>query len=251
MSILKLFKHFRPFHNIADHAERTVRSIDYAPVATLSECLTARRPAITEMMAPGIPLPPGPLLFPEFANPTVVDQHKLVAPNPVRVYVASAPDIIVSGRSIAGTKTCVFDLNPTEPSYVASYMREGVVEFTGDFSLDSKTERCVDGCTALITHWNSNTYGHWLLECLPKLFLLHTLRHHLPDLKIAVSNAISRDITRWAAFLLPDVPLVTFDDQHEYLRCDRVIFPGRLSDAGYFFHPAMNDSISSIRKTAG
>jgi len=100
-----------------------------------------------------------------------------------------------------------------------------------------------------VTHWNSNTYGHWLLECLPKLFLLRTLRDHLPDLKIAISDAVSRDVTRWASLLLPDVPLVVFEHQKEYLRCARAILPGMLCDGSYFLHPAMNECISEIKTT--
>jgi len=250
MSILKLFKHFQRFHNTADLPERTVRSFDYTPVATLSDCLNASSPAITEMVSPGVPLPPSPLLFPEFANVTVSNDHNAAAAKPVAIYVASAPDVIVSGFSAVGSETNIFGLSPVEPDYVVTYFQQRH-RAAGDRSLARKKEMRLDGWTAVVTHWNSNTYGHWLLECLPKLFLLRTLRDHLPDLKIAVSDAVSRDVTRWASLLLPDVPLVTFNHQKEYLRCARAVFPGMLCNGSYFFHPAMNDCISAIRETTG
>jgi capsular polysaccharide biosynthesis protein len=236
-----------PTANIFDNAgpvsRREIIPIKVASLPGLDDILSARLAAQAPMFPPAFSRPAAPLLFAD-DTPTEIAAHHHAGPVKVKPIIISIPRALVSGFNLVGTRRYVFDL-PTEPGYVASYLRRDS-QFAGARTLMDRRCRWMDGLSVLVTHWNSNTYGHWLLENLPKLLAIRHLRPRLPPFRLISSRYTARDIAHWAELLLPGVPLVFFDHDVEYLQCERLLLPGPLLTDDWFIHPVLADLMSCI-----
>jgi hypothetical protein len=56
----------------------------------------------------------------------------------------------------------------------------------------------------LILHANYTTYGHFLLEMIPKIIAYNALSLHVPDLKVVLPGAVPAFVLRWLRLFVPD-----------------------------------------------
>ena len=239
---------------------RVAQQISYEECAHLSDLSKAGGPSIFWLHPYVEVLSNSPLLFPELASKAILEQHQWSPVNTQGIGLGFLPNALVSGKSLVGDEKCLFELGPLVPTYVDNYLCRGEPD-VGDTSLAHKSKRFVPGVSILLTHWNSDVYGHWLLEGLPKLLLLRRLGHLFRDLRIIVpfaraplaSRLLSHVprfgrppstaesyVQRWADIVLPGAAIETYDPRSEYLHCEALLSPTTLfSSPTFHFHPEL------------
>lgn len=231
---------------------RNARKIRFEKkVKTLEALLNSRVPSQWAPFGPDkrvIPNVP-PLFLPATAD--IEKEHFLQADCP-EILVASISNAIFSGWSFIGSNREVYSIEPPiMPYYLPAYIENGWA-YGSPYSINQKAEQYVDGVCISVTHFNSCTYGHWLLECLPKLMLLREIRSAFPHpISILLPKSLGGFARRWCNLIVPDIPIIEFDDQSAFVRCRELIIPGQLCSADTFFHPRMNDYIDDIVQLAG
>lgn len=238
---------------------RVAQQISYQQCANLIDLLKARRPSIFWLHPYVGVLPNSPPLFPELASKEILEQHQWGPVQTQGIGLGFLPNAFVSGKSLVGEEKSLFELGPLVPTYVDNYLRRAEPD-VGDTSLTYKSKRFLPGVSILLTHWNSDVYGHWLLEGLPKLLLLRRLGHLFPNLRIIVpfvpsplahrvlSHTLRRGppsnaktyLQRWANIVLPGATIETYDPRFEYLHCEGLLSPTTLfSSPTFHFHPEL------------
>lgn len=238
---------------------RAAQQISYEPCADPGDLPKAGGPSIF-WLHPYVEEPPNsPLLFPELASKEILKQHQWGPVHTQGIGLAFLPSALVSGKSLVGDEENLFELGPLVPTYVDNYLRRAEPD-VGDTALAHKSKRFLPGVSILLTHWNSDVYGHWLLEGLPKLLLLRRLGHLFPNSRIVVpsvssplasrllshvlrrgppSNATTY-VQRWVDIVLPGATIETYDPRCEYLQCEGLVSPTTLfSSPTFHFHPEL------------
>jgi hypothetical protein len=226
-----------------DH-ELTV--VEYSTVPTVEALLEANHPAIVHLVPPATPLPNTPLLIPENASSDIIAEH-FATPSMAPLGIVALPNVLVSGKSYVGTERSTYLLAPAVPRWVDKFIKMRQLHL--EFSLIDKAEGTTN-IALLLTHWNSNQYGHWILEGLLQMLLVRRLRERLPSLSIITPRWSAREGIRWGSILLPSTPIVVYNEDTEYIRCERLLIPTILC-SGPFFHPLVNSLIDELRQLVG
>lgn len=232
--------HLLSFHR----RRRKIETPQWQSVASYAELLGARRPSILWLREPEQLPPNTELLFPELVNAEILDHHSHRRPRSTGIGLACLRNAVVSGPSLVGTSSVLYLLPPVTPLFVDQYLSsDGPV---GDRGLSGKAKRFVRGTTVLLTHWNSTTYGHWLLEGMPKLLLLRTIRDQLPPLHIVLPLSIPEWVASWIGLILPQATIERYDDSSEYLQCDMLLMPTLLTSPEHFPHPELASLLDDL-----
>lgn len=178
-----------------------------------------------------------PLLDFSDRNSEILFQH-VQKPASFQAGFSFAKNIIISGTSVAMDKAGPLLLGALQPGYVDSYTSKNLIKDT--HNLEGKTPRRMIGLSAAVGHFNIGVYGHWLLECVPKLMLLAGSVNDLPPFRLVMHRWAPDFVFKWIELILPNTPVEIYDFNTEYLVCDEVIFPSCLARNGYFFHPISN-----------
>ena len=191
------------------------------------------------------PPPSIDLLFPELANDEVRLHHFYQPTGRARIGLAGLPQAIVSGNSHVGSATHIYQLGPMTPAYVEDLL--DVHPRVGDRSLAGKTERILPGVSILLSHWNVETYGHWLLEGVPKLLLLRRLIDDLPPFRILLPRSAPGFVRKWIDLVLPGANVEIYEDATEYVRAETLIVPTVLFvSRGHHFHPELSSLVEDL-----
>lgn len=229
--------------------KRKVVPLEWAQVDSYAELLASRNPSLLWLPQSASHASAAhassELLFPELASQEVIDTHRLAPPPDPRLGFGCLPDVFVSGQSLLGRSWLLYRLAPLVPAYVDDHLSRGLP--VGDRKITRKQRRFAPQVTVLVTHWNSGVYGHWLLECMPKLLLLRELAHHLPPLRIALPASLGGWVSAWIARLLPEATIDCYDDRSEYLHCRTLLVPTLLTDpVHHFFHPELARLLATV-----
>jgi len=220
------------------HRPREVIEPRWQEVTSFADLVRATEPAIMWLGEAVDPPPPIDLLFPELANAEVRTHHFYLPTGRARIGLACLPQAIVSGRSLVGSPTHLYRLGPMTAAYVDDFLKDNMP--VGDRDLGGKAERLVPGVSVLLTHWNIETYGHWLLEGLPRLLLLRRLLDELPPLRILLPRSAPGFIRDWIDLVLPAAKVALYDDDTEYLLVETLLVPTVLFvSRGHHFHPEL------------
>ncbi len=218
------------------HRPREVIEPRWQEVTSFADLVRATEPAIIWLGEAVDPPPPIDLLFPELANAEVRTHHFYRPTGRPRIGLACLPQAIVSGRSLVGSPTHLYLLGPMTAAYVDDWLINDLP--VGNRELVGKTARSVPGVSVLLTHWNMKTYGHWLLEGLPKLLLLRRLIEDLPPFHILLPRSAPGFVRDWIDLVLPAAQVALYDDDTEYLLVETLIVPTVLFvSRGHHFHP--------------
>ena len=215
---------------------RKVIAPGWRTVVSYAELLDARQPSILWLHEPE-PLPPSTdLLFPELANEEIRQLHS-GQPQPTGIGIAILRNALVSGQSLVGTSSKLYLMAPITPLFVDEYLqKDGPV---GDRKLSKKAKRFIPGTSILLTNWNSSTYGHWLLEGMPKLLLLRRVAHELPPFRIGMPHSLPTWILKWIELILPSAKIERYDDSGEYVQCESLLLPTLLTSPEHVPHPEL------------
>jgi Glycosyltransferase 61 len=204
-----------------------------------------------------MPLLAGTDLLPEIQRDHFAEAY---AP-PIKI--ATLRNVLVSGRSCVGTHRHVYLLGNLQPDYVDEYLAKGLLDddlappwkheqnlLADELALSWKNEQYLPGTSILVTHFNVHTYGHWLLECVPRLLLLRRIQDRLSPFRIIVHKSTKSFVKEWLSFILPKVEIKIYDDATEYVRCESLLIPSLLcSGQDWAFHPLFNSLIAELVPT--
>lgn len=217
-------------------------------MSSYAELLRARQPALLWLHEPE-PLPPNTdLLFPELAIEEIHEHHSRIEPQPSGIGIASLPNALVSGHSLVGTRSDLFLLAPITPLFVDQFLPRSPL--VGNRRLSRKAKRFIPGTSLLLTNWNSCTYGHWLLEGMPKLLLLARIADRLPPLRVILPQSLPLWVAQWIELLLPQAAVERYDDATEYVQCETLLMPTLLLSPEHYPHPELAALLESVRRFA-
>lgn len=140
----------------------------------------------------------------------------------------------------------LYHMAPVTPSFVDEYLQDGGP--VGERRLSKKAKRFIAGASMLLTNWNSATYGHWLLEGMPKLLLLRRVAHHLPPLRIVLPQSLPGWVAKWIELIAPNATLEMYDDMAEYVQCEALLTPTMLVSPEHFPHPELATLLDDQRQ---
>lgn len=221
---------------------RFSRDVRYSTVSSYSELLRATEPSIFWTDAPQKLPPNDELLFPCEADELIRSVHSADSCAPTGIGFASFNYAIVSGKSLVGTPHATYRLGPVVPGYVDAALSNAErpnSALAGRRKISRRSRWFIPGCSVVVTHWNAGVYGHWLLECMPKLLLIRRELDRLPSLRIIVPASMPRYVSAWISRILPGIDVEILDQDREYLCCERLLMPTLLMDTGNYFHPAL------------
>ncbi len=193
------------------------------------------------VFAPAVPPPQIPLHREGEMPGDFVAEHYQYAP-PISVNVYALPGavlwgngLVTLGQRFVAPPDCLPgyfrpllapDAPPLPPIFAGALAREGVETLT------------VDHPIATTLHPNL-THGHFLLEMLPRLYLLMVLRQYGADIRLALSSRLPDWAKSFALIFEPDAPVVWYDDSRQCVAAPSVVMPAMLN-VEHNFHPAMN-----------
>jgi hypothetical protein len=222
--------------------DRPAREVRYRTVPSYTNLLRATEPSVYWTDAPQTLPPNGELLFPDDADEDIRDAHRFDCRALSGFGFAAFNRVLVSGASVIGTPYSTFKLGAVVPGYIDAEFDKSVRSSrvtVGRRKLIRRSRRFVPGCSVVVTHWNSFVYGHWLLECMPKLLLLARELKKLPPFRIIVPSLTLPYVTAWIERTLPGIDIERLDQKREYLCCERLLMPTLLMDPYCHFHPAL------------
>lgn len=227
---------------------RGTTAITYRPVEGIGDLFGAG-PVVFRVALSGPAPDPATLLFPEFASDEIRRQHHLVG-GAGSILLSTMPNALVSRRSVVGTEAVAFLLGDPVPAYVDMYLSDG--RCPPDSLSHVGRVRKLPGASVLLTHWNSSIYGHWLMEGVPKLFLLRRLRSDLPGpLRIVVPSTVAAMVRPWSELLMPGVEIEVFDDASESVLCEHLLLPSWLGGRTHHYHSLLGVMIDEFRVEHG
>ncbi|TXK64823.1 glycosyltransferase family 61 protein [Alkalisalibacterium limincola] len=171
----------------------------------------------------------------------------------VRIYsLNDAPMVLgILGLVNAGTLLDLDYLDFCETSRLADFARscpemvEALSEDRARFALPA-AHLHVRGDCAVLVQTGDHAWGHWLVDVIPRI---KVLRHHLPDVTIAVSSALrpARELLVEAGISLRQV--VFYDPAKTVLSADRLFVPSFVRFANAF-SPLARDIFPTLSRRA-
>jgi O-antigen biosynthesis protein WbqL len=138
------------------------------------------------------------------------------------------------------------------PGYFDAYLRSDRHEFplawTGPMNHEVELVKVSDVCGVVI-HPNL-IYGHFLLECLPKLYLLSLLRDLGVRFQLPLSSCIPDWVRALVALYVDESDILYYDKDRQYISASSFIIPSMLHTE-HNFHPAFNLMVADTLRRAG
>jgi hypothetical protein len=228
---------------------RRIRRIKYVEVKSYTDLLSRSKPSILWLYEPQALQISDDLLFSALANKRIRADHVCGGPPPTGVGLTCLSDALISGESLVGTSNSIYQLEPAAPGYIDLILSQDPCSNgppVGRRTLIRRTRRFVPGLSVLLTHWNAHVYGHWLLECMPRLLLLRRIANQLPACRIVLPLSTASWIVTWIRYVLPNVEIEIYDHSVEYLQCEKLLLPTQLMYWAHYFHPSLNSLLDEL-----
>jgi capsular polysaccharide biosynthesis protein len=136
----------------------------------------------------------------------------------------------------------------SEPDLMPQYVRDMIAAGRRDDIFPSATKRRVDvtGLALLITGEAHLVYGHWLLDYLPRLWMVKKyLRGLSPELTLLLPSDTPDFAKKLVSVFFPDISIFYWDWLSEDLYVENLLLPSMLHNS-HIFHPVMNDFVSDM-----
>lgn len=122
---------------------------------------------------------------------------------------------------------------PIKPAYMRQYYETGLIDAFG-YPKVNRVRR-VRSPAFVVSHFNMRTYGHFLLEVLPKLFLVRELYSMGLRFPVVLPASLQTYI-KIAMAACPNVRWLIYDDRRERLHLSTALLPTVLSSGSAHFH---------------
>ena len=193
---------------------------------------------------PGGRLDPAPAPFwGELVTERMLIPHRDRLPY-MPVSLACIPGALVVDRAFMADGAGELFLSSEQfPAYLNNWVEKG--ERPSPYRpLSELREISLPGVSALVHHCHSDIYGHWLVEGLPKLLYLRTLP--VKPARFIVEKGTLPHIPNWIAHVAPDVEIVNYDPETEYVRCEMLISPTMACSPRYVINPKLGPLLDEI-----
>jgi hypothetical protein len=158
----------------------------------------------------------------------------------VRVYKFNRAGVI-GADTIVREKQVVF-VDRAHPPYVPPIFPAEDREKFGTFRSERVESR---DPIVTISHWNARTYGHFLLEVLPKIVVFQKIRAVYPKARLLVSDYLGPALTGILEQLIAPEAMLRFDFRHQHLLAKSVILIDCLADESVI-HPLMHEFVDLV-----
>ena len=219
---------------------------EFLDIATCPECTMDALPEsavdVFTRLIPAVPTPPIPKLFGLRPLPDAINEaHRTNVTIPeIRVY--SVIQAKVFGDSHIIRDDLVVSAPDIMPPYVRYFYNNGLV---GVKSGKWPKERVTSGPVYLVTNFNTDQYGHFLLESLPRLFIAKLLYDDGFRFPILIPSTFPEFARRIATMLHKDFEFLEFEVQRDIILADRVLLPS-MCHTDYIFHPCFLEFLRSL-----
>ena len=149
----------------------------------------------------------------------------------------TADGIVLAGENVLWTTL----LN--HPSY-------HVLDIMGQLqpTLASMPLRHAAGRVAMLSGPGSHIYGHWLVDILPRLFVLASCGYDLSALRFVISAALPQFCHEFLHLLgIGEDQLIRHNERYELLQVEELLLPSNLR-LGSRFHPLMRPAVAFLRE---
>lgn len=203
------------------------------------------------LFASAVPPAQRPMLHEQRMPPELVKEHYLYpAPQTVAAYAVGegvlwGAGFITLGRQFVAPPDCVPGY--FRPGFSAEQAKTMPPVFAGAIGRPDVRTIAVDRAVAVATHPNL-TYGHFLLEALPRLWLLAVLHEYGARIPLAMSRGVPEWAKAFARMLHSDQDIVWYDGATERLQAPSIVLPSMLHTE-FNFHPAMNLVVRDLVRT--
>jgi capsular polysaccharide biosynthesis protein len=188
-----------------------------------------------------LPLPPRFVFGPQPAN-LAAGYYKLCSIGTVGVFVAHGLEL--SGNYLLSRDGRYFlcpELN-VHPAHIAEELRD--LRASGM----PGNRRYLPGQYALLAGPGHRVYGHWLVEHLPKLGLLHGANYDVRALRYLLPNTVPDYVTAWLDLLgITGEHIVFYDPSSERISCDELLVP-TIQHNGCRVSPLLRLSVTYLRR---
>ena len=204
------------------------------------------RDSVITLLKGGTGLDEAPLMWRDTLPERLVRDHEqpLIAP-PVEVFCLT--NLLLHGPGWAEKEGSVL----FEPSIYPGYCRDWYARDRTYNATGASLSRLAERRQRLgwhITHVNCRVYGHWLTEVMPKLLVIEEFLRRWPgyaSMPILMPSIFPEFVYAHTRTLLPHVPIVTYDPQTEYIRCERMFMPTWGTD--HVFNSWVGEQVDRIR----
>jgi hypothetical protein len=193
----------------------------------------------------------GPLQTPLFRewdlDPEIVAEHyNWDVPPPIRVF--GVPDHVLGGGGLLSREGALWIPGDCYPDYIAGMMLNGILpsDWGGSLHLRNPTEVLVDEPCACPLHPNL-VFGHFLLEVLPRLFILRMLRDMGVSFRVAVHRTVPEWVWQFLAIYFPGEEYILYDSHYEVVRAPLFIVPSMMHTQKSHIHPLLSVLTSDLR----
>lgn len=221
-----------------------------APFVSLEDAFTAEEPVRVLMYPGGQDLRPTKLIWP-VENADIERPHSSEAKaSDVSVYVIPNGDLAGHGASPMLDNNYVM-ASDLFPHYIKAFFDNDI---ESKYWIKNEETEVVNIDTVFsIVHYNM-IYGHFLLEMMPKLFIVRNLIRSGVEGEIVLTNNTPGYVTDYIRLIVPEATIRRFDPEREHIRARRLICPG-MFNSHYRFNPALNSELDGFvgrhRRDAG
>jgi O-antigen biosynthesis protein WbqL len=198
------------------------------------------------------PPPQIPLHREENFDPELVSEHYRYPP-PGDIYVYALKDFRLWGNGVLTHGGEFFLQNDCVPRYFEGYVKADLHSFPEYWAgaLDRNSARTIDvGSTCAVALHPNAVYGHFLLEVLPKLYLLGVLRDLGMTIPVAISDQTPQWVLDFVGLYFAGHEIVRYDMTTQNVRAASFIVPSMMH-TDHNFHPALNLVIADVFRRAG
>ena len=185
-------------------------------------------------------------------KPEFVAEH-MHYPPPTGVHAYAAGNATVWGNGLISSGNQFVAPWDCIPGYFRANLRAGGQPLpaiqSGALKLENPETLALDYPVACALHPNI-VYGHFLLEMLPRLYVLSVLRQLGADFPLLLSSRVAPWVKDFVKLLHPDERIVWYDAAKQRVTAPSVILPSMMH-TDHNFHPAINLMVSDLIKAAG
>ena len=189
---------------------------------------------VITLFAGGDALGDAPLLWRDTTPERLIRDHEQALRTPA-LEVFGIKDAMLHGPGWVSKDDRVLFEKTIYPAYCQEWYRSKRIYNAVDVDLARLAERRFRTGWH-ISHFNCGVYGHWLTEVMPKLLAIREFGRRWPDLidiPVFMPSNLPAFVHAHTRSLLPQVPVVTYDPQQEFIRVERVLMPTWGSDHVY------------------
>jgi O-antigen biosynthesis protein WbqL len=181
-------------------------------------------------------------------DPETLNEHwEQRAPPPVSIYSLANYECWSVGLLLRAHEPFLAD--DVYPEYIDPRFDLLPEVWAGSLREPAPREIRADAPVSAVLHPNL-VYGHFLLEMLPRIYLMGVLRDLGLQFGILQPSALPGWVTAFLDLLVPDSNRILYDAKRDFIRAPAIIAPSMMHRR-YAYHPAFNLLVAAMLRRCG